>query len=551
MNASAATVEPTQQTPPSWPRQIGSFLLWSAIFGLSYTQAALYYSNQNQYYLHGFAHAGRGHLANDWLANTRDPAPLFSALVTLVGGWLDERLFYVIYLLILGLYFHSLRRIADRVATLRPSGRLLLATLLVLLHAGITRLASAQLLGVDYPWYFQAGVAGQYLLGFGLQPSVFGVFLLASIAAFLHDRPWGAATWAALAAVMHATYMLAAAMLVLAYMIVLWRDGRLRQALSIGVWALILVAPILAYSLVNFLPTSPEAFAEAQRILAHVRIPHHAEPERWFDGIALAQVLWIVAAIGLVWGTRLFVVLAVVFTLSLLLTIVQWATASDTLALLFPWRTSALLMPLATGVILARLVQTWDRTPLLSPSVVYNTDRSGVLSYGVLSLCVAGGLAIMVFGWGFRTTPEELPLLEYVKANQQAGDTYLIPVELPKAGRGAASTNFTPAPRRGKNGNLIAIDLQRFRLYTGAPIYVDFKAIPYQDVEVREWHRRLLWAKEMYARSEWNDEAKEELEREGITHVVAPADRPLRGSALDFVHEAGGYRLYRAAGARR
>lgn len=547
MNASAAMDQSTH-TPPSWLRRVGSFLCWSAIFGLSYTQAALYYSNQNQYFLQGLADAGRGQLAEDWLANTRDPTPVFSAFVNFVGSRLDERLFYVVYVLLLGLYLHSLRGIAARAAPLGSSGRLALATLLVALHAGITRLGSAQLLGVDYPWYFQAGVAGQYLLGFGLQPSVFGVLLLASISTFMRDRPWAAATWAALGAVMHATYMPAAGMLVLAYMLLLWRDGRWRQALAIGVWALILVAPIVAYSLVNFAPSSLESFAEAQRILAHVRIPHHAEPERWFDGIALAQVLWIVAAIGLVWRTRLFVILAVVFTLSLLLTIVQVVTANDTLALLFPWRTSALLMPVATTIVLARLVQAWDRTPILSESVRHKTDRIGVLSCAALGLCVAGGLAIMYFGWGFRTTPEELPLLDYVKQHKQAGDTYLIPVELPKAGRGARSTNFTPAPRRGKNGHLIAIDLQQFRLYTGAPIYVDFKSIPYQDVEVIEWHRRMLWAKEMYGQSEWNDAARVELEREGITHVIAPADRPLRGSALDFVHEAGGYHLYRLAG---
>src|SRR5687767_9778462 len=159
MNPSAAIVEPTEQAPPSWPRRAGLFLLWSAIFGVSYTQAALYYSNQNQYFLHGLANAGRGDLAGDWLANTRDPTPVFSAFVTVVGGWLDERLFYVAYLLLLGLYFHSLLRIADGLAQLTFSGRLLLATLLVVVHAGITRLASAQLLGVDYPWYFQAGVA--------------------------------------------------------------------------------------------------------------------------------------------------------------------------------------------------------------------------------------------------------------------------------------------------------------------------------------------------------------------------------------------------------
>ncbi len=75
--------------------------------------------------------------------------------------------------------------------------------------------------------------------------------------------------------------------------------------------------------------------------------------------------------------------------------------------------------------------------------------------------------------------------MAFIKAHHQRGDLFLIPVDLPKLGsgaRGAFSTNFTPAPRKGSN--LIAIDLQSFRLVTGAPLYVDFKSIPYRDDEV-------------------------------------------------------------------
>src|SRR5947208_3540150 len=85
------------------------FLFWCVVFGVSYTQAPLYYSNQNQYFLHGLAAAGRGNLDQDWLAKTRDPTPLFSRLVAVSAGF--EWLVHVYYILILGLYFHSLLRI--------------------------------------------------------------------------------------------------------------------------------------------------------------------------------------------------------------------------------------------------------------------------------------------------------------------------------------------------------------------------------------------------------------------------------------------------------
>jgi hypothetical protein len=527
-----------------------SFLAWTLIFGLSYTQAPLYYSNQNQYFLHGLADAGRGYLHEDWLANTDDPTPLFSAAVAGVARWLHEYLFYLAYLLLLGTYFQSLMAMSDHLGPAKRShlAHLVLATALVVIHAALTRWLSARLFGVDYPWYFQAGVAGQYLLGFGLQPSACGVFLLVSILAFVRDRPWQAATWACLAAVLHATYLLSAALLVVAYLGLLTRAGRVRQALLVGMWALLLVAPVVAYSVVTFAPTSPETFAEAQRILAHVRIPHHAEPERWFDSIAAAQVAWIITAILLVRNPKLRAVLLISFTGSLLLTMLQIVTGSDTLALLFPWRTSALLVPVATMVVFARLVD--------FAAARMGTPSPGQISAGqfacatALAACIVGGILISYAGLGFRTSPDELPLLEFVKANKKRGETYLLPVEVPKIGagpRGAASTNFTPAPRRGKNGHLIAIDLQRFRLFTGAAIYVDFKSIPYQDGEVLEWHRRLLWARRVYEHSEWDADIIAEVRREGITHVVAPADRPQRGPGLTMIYEDAAYRLYRVA----
>ena len=63
-------------TRPAWPLLI----LLAAGFALAHTQSPLFFSNQNQYLLHGLADAGYGHLSHDWLANTKDPTPAFSFL---------------------------------------------------------------------------------------------------------------------------------------------------------------------------------------------------------------------------------------------------------------------------------------------------------------------------------------------------------------------------------------------------------------------------------------------------------------------------------------
>ena len=111
-----------------------------------------------------------------------------------------------------GAYFHALVGIFSHLSERPPTGvmRLGFITLFVALHSALPRWASAQLFDVDYPWYFLAGVANQYILGPGLQPSVFGVFLVVSVYSFLQqDRPFLAVAWSSLrAAVMHSTYLL-------------------------------------------------------------------------------------------------------------------------------------------------------------------------------------------------------------------------------------------------------------------------------------------------------------------------------------------------------
>ena len=148
------------------------------------------------------------------------------------------------------------------------------------LHSALLRWTSAQLFGVDYPWYFQTGVANQYLLGAGLQPSVFGVFLVLSIHAFLKGRPLLAVTCSSLAAVMHSTYLLSAAFLTLAYLFFLLRTERLRWVVLVGLWALLLVTPALVYNLGTF-ATSPDTFADSQRLL---RISAFLIMPRWTTG---------------------------------------------------------------------------------------------------------------------------------------------------------------------------------------------------------------------------------------------------------------------------
>jgi hypothetical protein len=532
--------------PPRLFRAAALFLLGAAVFAVAYCQAPLYYSNQNQYFLHGLAEAGHGLLRDDWLAGTLDPTPLFSGLVAFTATFLHPWAFHVYHALLLGAYAAALLGLFVTVVGEQTAARRwpVFVALLVAVHSGLARWLSYRLFGLDYPWYLQAGLATQYVLGAMFQPSVFGVFLVVAVCLFVRGRPLLAGVCVALAATVHSTYLLPGALLTLGFLAALVREGQVRKALALGALTLALVLPVTAYVVLTFGPTSAEEFTRAQHILVEFRIPHHARPDLWFDPIAGLQVAWMAVALVLVRGSRLFLVLAVPFALMVVLTLIQVATGSDTLALLFPWRVSAVLMPVATAVILSRLAAL--------PSLPLGGPVARAVSAGVVVGLVAGGVWLMVEKQGFGSGEEEEPLLDFVRRTREPGDVYFLPVRVPplaKTTRGSLSSDFKPPAEKRTDPRLIPADLQGFRLAAGAPIFVDFKAIPYKDTQVIEWWRRLELAEEVQKQIRQGQlgRALEALRREKVTHLVWPAGEELSGPGLEKVPGApkGAYRLYR------
>jgi hypothetical protein len=527
---------PAPTAPPG--RHILEALILAVAFAVAHTQSPLYYSNQNQYLLHGAAWGGYGHLDRDWLATTHDPTPLFSGLVAAAyattGPWALQPAYFV---LLMG-YFTAARWLVSAVPGFpdtRPA-RITFAALFTAAHAAILRWASVALFGVDYPWYLQAGLAAQYMLGPGIQPSAFGVLLLVSVAAFAHGRAVLASALSALAVVVHATYAIPSAMLTAGFMTALAFGGRWRLAGWVGAVALAIVVPVAVYDVIAFAPSDHDPPTEAQRILAEVRIPHHSIPARWFDAIAAAQLVWCGIGLALLRRTPLFVPLAVVAAGAAALTALQIATGSHTLALAFPWRVSVLLVPVATAVVSAKLLAQ-------KPPGKW-TERVAIVALVGL---VGGGAAVTVCGLGYRTV-DESELYAHVRATAGPDDVYLLPVQFPAVGngRGAVSNTFAPPPRAKEGTNQIPVDLQRFRLATGARVYVDFKSVPYAPGEVREWDQRMRFASALATADGWDAPARHTiLKREGITHVVRPRSKPLAASYLQEEYADAAYLVYR------
>lgn len=473
-------------------------LSFALAFALAYSQAPLYTSNQNQYFLHGAARAGLGFLSEDWLANTADPVPVFSLLVEWTYRLLPLWAFYGYQGLLAMVYFLTLAHLAwHEEERASPIARALFILLLIGLHSAALRFVLARALGARWEYLFDGGVAGQRLLGPVFQPSVFGVLLLVSM--WLHSRkkPWLAAALASLAATIHPTYLLTAALLICGYMLDLWRRTRRPgHAFGPGLFALSLALPIVLYVWFRLGPTGPDLSRQAQQILVEVRIPHHTLVRQWFDLSTIVKLAWLVLGLLLARRHRIFPVLAWLFGSTLALTLLQFATGSYTLALLFPWRPSALLVPIATALIAARAAK--FAAPRLQVSFPRLALRTPALSALIVLACAAAGVARFGLELEQQRRDPASSMLAFVKLHRAAGQLYLIP------------------PR-----------LQEFRLATGVPALVDFKSIPYRDVDVLEWHQRLRLAQWFYrdrveevecgllqrARSEY-----------GVTHVVLDQD---------------------------
>jgi hypothetical protein len=511
-------------------------------FAIAHTQSPLAYSNQNQYLLHGAAMAGDGLLANDWLANTTDPTPLFSIIVAGLFR-LHPFLIQVAFFLLLMGYYLIARRIAIGLGCASTIARLGFAFGFTLIHAGIIRWLSIRLFGIDYPWFFQAGLAAQYLVGPGLQPSAFGVLLLAAVAAMIERRsPIIVAVLAALPCLIHCTYLLPAGLIVLGMLIVERRAGQSWWTLALaGGTALAIVAWPIALIVRDFL-SEPMNRAEAMRLLADVRIPHHCRPVRWFDAIAGAQIVGMIAGLWLLRRTVAGQSLGIAFIIATVLSVVQIATESHALALLFPWRLSVVLVPLATMTMLVLAINV--RLPFREPGVTISPrPKDRIVTSGFFAapwIVGVSGLVVMFIGLGYRTADDERPLYRHLRSTALPGEVYFIPAIFPKVstGRGAVSNTFAPPPRAAAGTNQIPVDLQRTRLLGGVPIFVDFKSVPYRASEVLEWNRRMTLADEWTKQPDWsNPERLAAMLREGITHAIIPATQSIPGGTETYRDE--------------
>jgi hypothetical protein len=268
---------------------------------------------------------------------------------------------------------------------------------------------------------------------------------------------------------------------------------------------------MIVYMIAAFRPTSLGLWVQAQAILVHYRLPRHALVATWLDTLVYVRVAIVLLGLYVLRRTELFRIMAAFFLTAVGLTLVQVLTQNDTLALVFPWRFSTVLVPVSTMMILAHVLSR------LLDDLERRVPRAGsaVVALSVLAmagLVAAGGLEMArrfdskvqaesgaVTGFGARTyviSVESGPVMRHIRATMSPEDTYLIPE-----------------------------DWRYFRLFTGAPAFIEFWFIPYNDVAVIEWYKRVRLADAFYAAT---GDARcgmlgELSESYKVTHIVVSA----------------------------
>lgn len=458
------------------------------------------FDNQNTYLLQGLASSGYGFLSEDWLSGTRSPFFLFSEIVRGFNtiGFL-EGLHILEFFLILGFAASALIIFECSLSIDGSNGSVRYLYVFIV-----------SVLCLHSPFTIE-GMADQYVLGKYLQPSEFGVLLVLSVAAFVAEKPLWPYVLAAAAGMFHQSYLLPGAFLVVtfvSYDAVL--RGRIGSAAIGAGLALAIASPVLLYSVVNFFPSDGETFRLSREILAEARIPHHALPSIWFDETQLLKLLFITLGIGLSYfvNRRLTYVMTLTALLGAAASGVALLADSNALYLLFPWRISTVLMPLASIVMAIRVagLALDHRLPALIP---------GFLARGVMI-----GLIAAVAGLSFAdrlraSDPQSAQEPGSASMLQSREAEYLALVEFVR-GTGTMGELYLHNPVR----------FESFRIRSGMPVFVDLKSHPYRDAEVVEWWRRLHWAWDLFLGGRGCEHALiEEMRDQRITHVIVDKAR--------------------------
>lgn len=480
--------------PGAFAKETGSsatLALWTVAIGTGvfavFPTLPIFSDNQNTKFLSGLAKAGYGRLRDDWLVQQGSQFPLFDHFVALNQTLLGPVSFYLWQWLLVLVYTAAMLGLARVVGGASPSlpapEQKLFWPILGAWFIALNATAATNRV-------FE-GVAHHYVNGRELQPQSFGVLALLGLLLFRLGYARSAAVLIVATAWIHAAYVIPGVMLFLGMAVARWRLGRSAVPASPVLFALGIIgslgSALFSYALMP--PGDPGVQAEAARIIAEIRIPHHSLPAVWFDADAAIKLAIVLCAIALAWRDPVGWVLLAGTVLIAASSLWVYAVHDLKTALAAPWRTSAILVPAAVAILMGRLVQAaveWGRDRVVRQRAVFGLTGS------VLIIGATVGMWKKI-DRGVRQAPG---YFAWVRDHAQPGDVFLTP-----------------------------IDQMDFRLATGQPQYVTWKSNAHFGQSVLDWYARVERARAVTEAHDANCALLDKLAGEGVTHIVRRASQ--------------------------
>ena len=395
----------------------------------------------------------------------------------------------------LGIYFYSIVGIVSKLLGInlkRAEGKILIVVVFIT-HSAALRYLLINSLGNSWGYLFDGGFASQRMLGPVFQPASFGVLLLLATYLFIIKKPYFSAILVSIASVFHPSIIHLSATLIVAFVIIIiLEEGNYKKGILVGFTSLVTIFPIVIYLYKLISPSSTEISMYVNEMLVNFRNPHHAIPAVWFDLTSAIKIIIIIGAIYALRNSKKVWLLIIPFLTMVIITSVQIFSGSDQLALLYPWRISVYLVPVSSAILFGKLIK-----------IIYKkyNDQVGqnrkLINNGmaliVLILVVTGGLKFFT-AYQTRVNSDEQKIFNFIWKNKKPGQVYMIPIEM-----------------------------ESFRLETGAAAFVDFKSVPTKDADVVDWLARNFQVQIFTRRNEGVDVCYQ-LERLsiefGVTHVI-------------------------------
>jgi hypothetical protein len=472
-----------------------------------------FHSNQHLHLLRGLASGSMDGLANDWLANTSDPMPVFNVIVRIASKYLGTSSFYIIQVILIAVYLYSMLGITDHLFDIKRSKFFYMFFVVIYLFS----------YSVIFTRFFKidiyAGLADQYL-GFNtFLPNIFGVFLFLSLYLFLKKKHTWAVITLCIAGYIHTGYVIASAVLTASYMVINYFETKeIKTSLKIGILALILISPMVVFNLQENAGATTDQIFESTRILVEERIPHHTQVDVWWGPTAVIKLHICIFALWIFRKSQLFPLILIGFLVVFLPIPILRIRPSNVIALLQLWRAGVFLIPLCTTLILGYLITN------------FYSSREKFLAKNKKIIYILLGIIVVFFSvTGIKTQFDKVEyyndiptrqLFSYINENPAMDSNYLIP---PKD-----------------------YDLQGFRLETETPLFVDWKSHPWNSLELLEWYDRLNLALSFYeAESGQACSILSTLVQDyQISHLITYTESPAACPNLDLIYQDEQYLLY-------